>query len=48
MDAAREVIEKGGVKGALAQIGMHGAAEGFEEISEELLADFSKQCFNTV
>ena len=48
MDAAREVIEKGGVKGALAQIGMHGAAEGFEEVSEELLADFSKQCFNTV
>ncbi|MCF0115830.1 MAG: hypothetical protein HUJ56_10790, partial [Erysipelotrichaceae bacterium] len=26
----------------------NGFAEGFEEVSEELLADFSKGCFNLV
>ncbi len=40
--ASLDYTTKGGIKMAIAG----GLAEGFEEVSEEVLADFSKGCFN--
>lgn len=46
MDLAKQSLT--GSKGFAAQVVAGGLAEGFEEVSEEFLADFSKSCFNVV